>query len=256
MKLFAAAALVAALTAASAANAGVIFSEGFDGYTLPATNGAHGPIGVSSTSGDSFTTDYSFRTGTSNTGPNSMYDEGTWTIGTNPEAVHNLWIPTEGNTNPFLMVNGAPIVKGAPTPIVWESQGFTIYAGTYHYSYDLLNVCCNTSDPGDATVLSPLQLWYTAPGGVSTLIDIGPVTDTPSTDFGWKTVSGSFTVAAGGTIHIGLVDQSGTPGGNDFGVDNIRVASVPEPASWALMITGFGAAGAMLRRRRQVAVAA
>jgi hypothetical protein len=31
---------------------------------------------------------------------------------------------------------------------------------------------------------------------------------------------------------------------------------VPEPASWALMIGGFGMAGAMLRRRRQVAITA
>ena len=33
-------------------------------------------------------------------------------------------------------------------------------------------------------------------------------------------------------------------------------AAVPEPASWALMITGFGATGAMLRRRRQSPMAA
>ncbi|MGZ3376624.1 MAG: PEPxxWA-CTERM sorting domain-containing protein, partial [Phenylobacterium sp.] len=32
--------------------------------------------------------------------------------------------------------------------------------------------------------------------------------------------------------------------------------AVPEPASWALMIGGFGLAGAALRRRRQVALAA
>lgn len=32
-----------------------------------------------------------------------------------------------------------------------------------------------------------------------------------------------------------------------------RVAGVPEPASWALMISGFGLAGASLRRRRTVA---
>ena len=32
--------------------------------------------------------------------------------------------------------------------------------------------------------------------------------------------------------------------------------AVPEPASWGLMIVGFGAAGAMLRRRRVVAAAA
>jgi hypothetical protein len=34
------------------------------------------------------------------------------------------------------------------------------------------------------------------------------------------------------------------------------VAGVPEPASWALMIGGFGMSGAMLRRRRTAAVAA
>ena len=32
--------------------------------------------------------------------------------------------------------------------------------------------------------------------------------------------------------------------------------AVPEPASWALMILGFGLTGAALRRRRIVAVAA
>jgi hypothetical protein len=31
---------------------------------------------------------------------------------------------------------------------------------------------------------------------------------------------------------------------------------VPEPATWALMIVGFGGAGAMLRRRRAALVAA
>lgn len=37
-----------------------------------------------------------------------------------------------------------------------------------------------------------------------------------------------------------------------FGVDNVAgaVAAVPEPATWALMIGGFGLAGASLRRRK------
>lgn len=41
-------------------------------------------------------------------------------------------------------------------------------------------------------------------------------------------------------------------------LDNVAMAAnagVPEPATWALMIMGFGGAGAALRRRR-VAVAA
>lgn len=37
---------------------------------------------------------------------------------------------------------------------------------------------------------------------------------------------------------------------------NFSAAAVPEPASWALMIMGFGAAGAMMRRRRLVPAAA
>jgi hypothetical protein len=35
-----------------------------------------------------------------------------------------------------------------------------------------------------------------------------------------------------------------------------NAGGVPEPASWALMIVGFGSAGAMLRRRRSLAMAA
>lgn len=37
---------------------------------------------------------------------------------------------------------------------------------------------------------------------------------------------------------------------NSFEFDNLSGVSVPEPASWALMIMGFGAAGAMMRRRK------
>jgi hypothetical protein len=33
------------------------------------------------------------------------------------------------------------------------------------------------------------------------------------------------------------------------------VAPVPEPASWALMIAGFGLAGAALRQRSKIALA-
>lgn len=38
---------------------------------------------------------------------------------------------------------------------------------------------------------------------------------------------------------------------NSFEVDNLAVSgAVPEPATWAMMIVGFGAVGATLRRRR------
>ena len=51
----------------------------------------------------------------------------------------------------------------------------------------------------------------------------------------------------------------GTQGLNDNQgplLDNVRlsIAAVPEPATWAMMILGFGVIGAALRRRRQPAV--
>lgn len=54
-----------------------------------------------------------------------------------------------------------------------------------------------------------------------------------------------------------LFDTFGT-GGDDFGyLDNVLVEStdfgVPEPATWAMLILGFGLAGASLRRRRAIA---
>jgi hypothetical protein len=50
---------------------------------------------------------------------------------------------------------------------------------------------------------------------------------------------------------------SAASGDNYYAVSEIQgfVAEVPEPATWAMMITGFAFAGAMLRRRRTLAAA-
>ena len=253
MKIFAAAALAAALVTAGAANADVIFFEGFSGYDTGSVAYNATTAGVSSTTGDSFTTSYGFRSGATNTGTNSMYDEGTWTIGTNPIDVHSLWID-KPSSDPFLMLNGKTGIDPANPPTSYESNGILVGAGEYQYSYDLLNLCCNANGPAGTPSL--LQLWYTAPDSTQQLL-IGTVQTTTSAANGWETISGTFNVAQpGGTIHVGLVDNSGIASGNDFGVDNITLASVPEPTSWALMILGFGGAGAALRSRRRLAVAA
>ena len=47
-------------------------------------------------------------------------------------------------------------------------------------------------------------------------------------------------------------------GGNDFfkawGSTDAGVPPIPEPATWAMMLLGFGAAGFALRRRRRPAL--
>ena len=54
-------------------------------------------------------------------------------------------------------------------------------------------------------------------------------------------------VAQTTTVHLHAGD--GSPADNVGGV-SLRITAIPEPASWALMIMGFGAVGAALRSRR------
>ena len=54
----------------------------------------------------------------------------------------------------------------------------------------------------------------------------------------------------GATVNQVILSSSG----NSFELDNLAgsIGAVPEPATWAMMIMGFGAVGAMIRRRRHV----
>ncbi len=49
--------------------------------------------------------------------------------------------------------------------------------------------------------------------------------------------------------------QLSSADGSAFSIDQIMVAGVPEPATWALMILGFGAVGSAMRRSRVTAKA-
>ena len=63
-------------------------------------------------------------------------------------------------------------------------------------------------------------------------------------------------LAVPGQLHFGVGDGNF---GDNSGAYRITVANVPEPASWAMMIAGFGLVGAAARvsaRRRRVAIAA
>lgn len=68
------------------------------------------------------------------------------------------------------------------------------------------------------------------------------------------------------TFTLGIrAGGSGWQGGADesWGIDNLKITAtlrdptgaIPEPATWAMMILGFGAAGTAMRRRRAMALA-
>jgi len=74
------------------------------------------------------------------------------------------------------------------------------------------------------------------------------------TDFNWvrglSNIVGSYSVAS--------AEYAGQPIGSlsDYqGAFTLNTSSVPEPATWGLMILGFGAVGAAMRRRRSATLA-
>ena len=59
-------------------------------------------------------------------------------------------------------------------------------------------------------------------------------------------------LGASGTIHgVGILDRNPTRPINSLTLNgSLDMPAVPEPATWGLMIMGFGMVGAMVRRRR------
>lgn len=77
----------------------------------------------------------------------------------------------------------------------------------------------------------------------------GPGADAGANPNPWATYSTTLTLAAG-TYQIRFAEAD-NQGFFQQGVDNVSVtAAIPEPASWAMLITGFGLVGAAARRRR------
>ena len=137
------------------------------------------------------------------------------------------------------------LVNGAPTPSVtaW-SETVAVDANTDYlfefWAADVNNECVNIIG-GSCAVLSPSVNGVAAPTLETTNAWVG-------SSYVWN--SGSNTSAT-----LGLVDLNTVASLNDFAVDDLSFSSttlppsIPEPTTWTLCFSGFGAL-AMLRSRR------
>lgn len=169
-----------------------------------------------------------------------------------------------------------------------DSVGVTITfdPGTYNFSmigvadggaYDAWNPWGQTS----CTAASSCDMGWTNAFDVVSVVGVSEYIPAPPAPYAWSTALGSlnawkgypetlvlfngspvgtapnpgvYTFSEAVTLTFRVGDGDGAFGDNLGGV-SLRVTSVPEPAAWALMLLGFGAAGTALRRSRKPAVA-
>jgi hypothetical protein len=188
-----------------------------------------------------FTSDHTYVDPTAS----ALFPEGLFTIGTNPLAVHPYWVDLGGSN--LMIVNG---MTGGGTRTVWQ-QSLAVGAGTYTFSGEAANVCCNSSYTGPNNA-SNLLFQYSFDGVNFTTLD--QILTHPSTDAGsFYTVGGEIVSSGDQTLTLRIANGATAASGNDFAIDNLMLAvnsTVPEPATWAMMIAGLGMVGASLRRRR------
>ena len=126
------------------------------------------------------------------------------------------------------------------------SQGLTLAAGSYTLSFYL------SGNPDSSLGVKTVQV---AVGDAFQNFSYDTSTAGNSHgDMRYVLETLSFTAAGPTTLQFTSVDDANSAFGPVIGGVSVTDA-VPEPATWALMLTGFGLAGVALRRRR-VAVAA
>jgi hypothetical protein len=153
-------------------------------------------------------------------------------------------------------IGAAIVIAGAARP----ADASTLF--TYEFTYSNVNdadadVTFKT-DPiplvtGSTTISSAEISFVDLSGGYWTGATLNHVELADSATASNSTIaifaSGNHAIGYSGA-GIGLADYE-TPGTYGNGFSTLTVASVPEPAAWALMLLGVGASGAAMRMKRR-----
>ncbi len=174
-------------------------------------------------------------------------------------SIYNLFgaSPARAMTGGAITINPVgPFTNPRGNPLLYRDSGVTL---TFANPINALGfevgdwaTCCQPSDLyiqfGSNAPITVGQSrafgdTFLTNGGSGVFVAAFDDTDTFTTVSFWGDGVGEFLVM-GGTIRYALVPKGSLPGG------------IPEPATWAMMIAGFGLVGAAARRRRSVTLTA
>jgi hypothetical protein len=125
------------------------------------------------------------------------------------------------------------------------SQTIFLNPGRYEFGFSAYAPQNGFNNAGDArfqaTILGTTVANY--------LVSTGPVTT-------WQAFTGQTTIQTAGLYTVNFQFDTNLAPSKDVVIDRVYVAAVPEPASWAMLIAGFGLVGLMRRRGRGAAIVA
>lgn len=129
------------------------------------------------------------------------------------------------------------------------SRSINLIAGlTYNLGFDYYAPANGIANPNDAS----LRFFINgAPAGSA--LTAGSVSGTPAQT--WINFNTTFVAGASGPANLQFEFRGLGVTAADFAIDRVYVtAAVPEPATWAMLMFGFGAVGGALRRRRSASL--
>lgn len=171
-------------------------------------------------------------------------NQGSYAATTNPALLCSVCFPAIGDhttgAGNMLFVDSA-----GTNPGYFWSQTFAVTANTL---YDFSIWATSLGSTGEIPALR------VAANGASILGPIALPYTTGVTATTWNNYTGTWSSGAATSVTLEFFSANLGYSFNDFAIDDASftavAAGVPEPATWAMMIGGFGLMGASLRRRK------
>lgn len=223
LKMFAAATMLALGVAGSPAAAGT-----YDAFTS-----FNGTQGAGHFTYGGYTAEV-FTPFTSNTGCGGIIS--------NTICLHDTVLPGAFKTTTGAHQSGTVIVPGDRLilhPGEFDSAAYVMFTAVSANTYNLKAIFSIQDTQPTGVIVN----WFTIIGGV---LEVGLASAVNSGDPGFF-FSQDPVLAAGDKLGF-IIDKDGAYGSDSTGV-RFTVTSVPEPATWGLMIAGFGLTGLAMRRR-------